>query len=344
MKSIKLSPKTKLFIGLFIIIITIVSFIIFSPSHPNEQTKTTPANTPTTPIPLPQITTSLNTPNQFIWQIDHLKLPKEIELISIQKNPQGETILKNLAKSLNFKSQPTTIPNSPLIVYNNPLEATNLYLNKEENLIKFSLDLLQKPLPKNTTQPKSLDQINQETIIFLQKALNLPPSISITKNSTHYQTTNGPRFIDTTPDQATLIKTTYNYQYESFPILFPKGNSIETIHTLSGKLVKLSLNLPFTSPQVQKTYPVKTIEEIKNTPRSQFTTILLSGNEKFTLSDQEIDIDSAYIDNALLGYLSHPDSSILDPFIFLTGSTDSQYGPVKILLGIPALSPSSYNQ
>lgn len=338
MKKINISPKNKLIIGLtsfaFFIVLILIN-LIATPSQPSKNT--------TQSIPLPQPTTFLKSPNQFIWEIDLLKIPDTIDTISIIPNTQAETILSNFAKSLNFTANPTTIPNTPIIAFNNPSEDTTIYLNTNELTIQFSLNLSTSP-QTDTTSPKALTQINQDTLTLLQNNLNIPTSLSLTKTSTQYQTTNGPRFINTTKDKAKLIKSTYNYTFKSLPILVPEGNSIETIHTLSGTPVKLTINLPPSSVQPQSTYSIKSLEEIKATPQNQFITLMLKGNDRFELSDQEIDIDTATITNGFLGYLNNKTQNTLDPMIFLTGTIEhNQYGQLEILLGIPALSSSSYN-
>jgi hypothetical protein len=333
MKKLNLPRKTNIIIGLFVVAIFI--FVIFINTKSFSPTTTPPGQK--SAVVFPEVTTYINNPNQFIWQIDSLNLPEEINIVSIKQNTQAETILKNLKEKLGFKGTSETIPNSPLIFYNNLLESTNIYLNKDENFIQFSLNLLEKPLPKNTAS-KPLDSINQDTLDLLQKTLNLSSSVSITKNSTNYQKIIGPRYVNTTSDEADLVRSTYSYSINSLPVLFPKGNSIETTHSLSGKLIKLSLNLPFESPKQESLKKVKTIKEIKATPVSQFVTIILSGNEQFTLSDQEIDIDTAIINNGFLGYLYNHTTTTISPYIFLTGLTENeQFGEIEILLTIPAI-------
>jgi hypothetical protein len=338
MKKLKISPKNKLIISLTsfaLLIVLILINLITSPSQPSKNT--------TESIPLPQPTTFFKSPNQFIWEIDLLKLPDTIDTISTKPNTQAEAILNNLAAKLNFTNKSTTIPNTPLIVFNNQPEATTIYLNTDDLTIQFSFDLLSKP-SLNDTNIKSVDQINQDTLTLLNNSLNLPATLTLTKTSTQYQTTNGPRFINTTPENAKLVKSTYGYTFNSLPILFPNGNSIETIHALSGKPIKFTINLPPNSVQIQSTYNTKSIEEIKATPQDQFTTFMLKGNDRFELSDQEIDIETATITNGFLGYLNNKTQNTLDPMIFLTGTIKhNQYGQLEILLGIPALSPSSYN-
>jgi hypothetical protein len=327
MKKINFSPKTNIFIGLFVVVI-IIAIIIFNTLSPQSSNIPSDKNQP---ISFPSVTTSINTPNEFTWQIDQLILPEEVETVTTKQNTQGETILKNLAKNLGFIGKPEIISNSPIIFFNNPLNSTDIYLNTDENLIKFSLNLLEKPIPITKGQ--------NEITPLLQQSLNLPPSISITKNSTHYQKTNGPRFINTTKDKATLITSTYNYSYKSLPILFPKGSSISITQSLSGKPVDISINLPPSlteNPNTQnRLLPVKTIEQIKNTSSSQFITIALSGNQRFSLSDQEIEITEATIENGFLGYIYSQNTLI--PHIFLTGKTkNNEYGTIEILLAIPA--------
>ena len=304
----KLNKKT-LTISSIILITTII--IILISRHSGLSRINTPLPDQILPeqnLSVTQVTTSIPTPNNFIWQIDHLKLPKEIQVVSVKPNTQGKTILKNLSTALNL---------------------TTIYLNQDENLINFTFSLLQNPIPQDSQDPP---------------LTTLLPQLAITKASTHYQTLNGPRFVTTTKDQATLITTNYNYQHNNLPILFPNGNSIEETRSLSGKLVKLSLNLPPTISshsarppleELPRILPVKTIQEIKNTPRSQFTTIALSGNQKFQLSDQEINIDTAHLNNGFLGYIHHQNTLI--PHIFLTGTTqDPNYGTIEILLATPA--------
>lgn len=323
MKKLKLSLKTKLLITAFIIILII---LILSLSFLRKQE---PTQVSTQPTPFPTITTYFSAPNNFIWQIDHLNLPAEVETISTMPNTQAKTILKNLSQKLNFKEDSTVIPNTPIIIYSNPLEASEIYLNTADNFIKFDINLLQRPIPVNNVQ--------QNIVSLLQESLDLPKEISINKNSTHYQNIVGPRFVNTTKDKAALIKTTYNYSIKSLPILFPEGNSIETIHSLSGTLVKLFVSLPPVIPAQTKTHilPVKTTAQIKSTPTSQFITLTLSGNQQFTLSDQEINIDTAVINNGFLGYIYS--SNTLIPHIFLTGVTDDpQYGQIELLLATPA--------
>ena len=325
----KLNKKT-LTISSIILITTII--IILISRHSGLSRINTPLPDQILPeqnLSVTQVTTSIPTPNNFIWQIDHLKLPKEIQVVSVKPNTQGKTILKNLSTALNLTNGPQTIPNSPIIFYSNPQESATIYLNQDENLINFTFSLLQNPIPQDSQDPP---------------LTTLLPQLAITKASTHYQTLNGPRFVTTTKDQATLITTNYNYQHNNLPILFPNGNSIEETRSLSGKLVKLSLNLPPTISshsarppleELPRILPVKTIQEIKNTPRSQFTTIALSGNQKFQLSDQEINIDTAHLNNGFLGYIHHQNTLI--PHIFLTGTTqDPNYGQIELLLATPA--------
>ena len=330
----RVGKKTNIIIGLSVIIVIIIT--LFSLTRHREQSVATPRNKPTILIPFPMVTTSISTPNQFIWQIDHLKLPPEVTIFSTEPNTQGKTILKNLAINLGFKGEPETIPNTPILLYSNPLESADLYLNTEENIIKYGLNLLEKSTPKTNIKP--FDQINQDLITLLQESLGLQSPLSISKASTHYQTTNGPRFINTTPEKATLVNSTYNYSINSLPILYPNGNSINTIHSLSGKLVNLSLNLPPHPAPADKgtlTLPVKTITQIKSTPQFQFTTIMLSGNEEFTLSFQEIDLEEATITNGFLGYIYSQNTLI--PYIFLTGTTqDPNYDTIELLLATPA--------
>ena len=324
MKKLNFSTKTNIIIGLSVIIVIVIT-IFFLTRHPELDSGST-SKSPETLTTFPTITTSISTPNKFIWQIDHLQLPSSVNIYSTQPNTQGETILKNLAEKLNFQGEPQIIPNSPLIFYNNSLEATDIYLNTDENLIKYSLNLLEKPIPQNTKTPPITD---------------LLPS-NIIKTATYYQVLNGPRFVNSTKDKAKFITTTYNYTLNSLPILFPKGNSIEATHTLSGQLVKLSLNLPPTissHPELvsgsTSSLPTKTITQIKSTPATEFTTIALTGNQQFQLSDQEINIDTATINNGFLGYIYTQNTLI--PHIFLTGTTqDPTYGTIELLLATPA--------
>jgi hypothetical protein len=331
MKLKSLLKKKKTIVILSIILIIIVIFLISLQSRSISDPITTQ------PTTLPQVTTVFKAPNQITWQIDHLDLSKEIDFLQTTKNDQAETILKNLAQNLGFSNQPVNIQNTPITLYSNQEESTETYLNYKEGFIKFNLNLSLKPIPQDS--PK------EQTLVILEKSLQLPPQVSITKSSTRYQTTDGPRFIDTTKEKADLVTTTYNYSINSFPILSSEGSSIETINSLSGKLVNLHITLPPISFKKIKNYPTKSIEEIKNTPLSQFKTIKLKGNERFTLSDQEINIDEALLNNGFLGYFQDPVSGQTEPFIFLTGFiNDPQYGQIEILLGIPALSPSSYSK
>lgn len=324
-----MKPKIKILIGLSVTTILITLFFLYKQSLVRHSGLPR-INTTLSPTPFPAITTSLNIPNSFIWQLDDLKLPKEVEIFPAQPNLQGETILKNLSLVLGFKDEPQTIPNSPIIFYNNPQESTDIYLNTNENLIKFTLNLSEKSIPQET--------VKQEIIPILQQALNLPPSISIVKTATHYQTLNGPRFINTTKDKATLIVTNYNYSINSLLILFPKSNSIEITQSLSGKPIKITLNLPPVIPAQTGTRPIKTIEQIKNSDPNQFITLNLSGSQQFTLSDQEINLNTAIINNGFLGYIYNQSSTELIPYIFLTGTVeDQQYGSIEILLATPAI-------
>ncbi len=332
-----------LFLIIFALLLGYFLNLLPRPKAPSlEIPKTTPI--PTIPITsLPTINTGFTSPNQITWRLTKLDLPKKLPVLHIALPKSDPTVYFPAAKAFGLTSNPTKIPNLPIIVFNSPDNSGDFYVNLKDRLAKFQINLDVKPLPQTGTKRTPDDFLNQLTTT-LTPILNLPTAFSLRSNGFEYETINGEGFTAADQTQANLIQITLNYEYNHLPIKYRGLPTVTAKYSLYGPLISLSYALPPSDIQPSPDYSLKTFNEIKQTPANQFEIVNISGNLNFTLSDQNEIIKSTTITDGYLGYLMSPNSTTITPYVFFTGTSQSKiYGPLTVTLATPTLKLPNQN-
>ena len=298
-----------------------------------------PTPIPTTPITsLPSLNTGFNSTSQIIWRLDKLDLPEKLSVLHISPPVSDSSFYQPIAKTLGLKETPTKIPNLPIYIFNSSDNATDYYVNLKDRLAKYQTNLLLKPAPTSGTK-NTPDTLLNLLATTLTPIINLPKDFSLRSGDFDYEVIDGERYVPATANNATFIQITLDYEYNGYPIKYRGIPAVTAKYSIYGPLISVSYALPPSEIQPSADYSLKNFDQIKKTPANQFEVISISGNKAFTLSDQDEIIKTTTITNGYLGYLMTPNVSVIAPYIFLTGISQSKtYGSLNVVLATPALN------
>lgn len=269
------------------------------------------------------------------WNIENPIIKKESISYLINKTSINNEYIQKVVNIFGFSNEPVVNTGNILMFTK---ENDTIDINTDTNTVKFSKDLLSKPLENNIAILNE-EIIKSKLIEFINNNFILDKRISVEINRINYESVYGPRFVTSSKNESNIISFTMNYKVDNLPVYSENGQPIEIKTDLSGNILKFTLNTPFEIIKEDKKYNLKNFDEIKNTPLNKFNLFDIYGGKNFDTSSEDEIIKESNITSLNSCYIFNNQDNILHPYFIFEGNTVLPFsGAVITKIILPAQS------
>jgi len=322
----------KIVLALVLVIVVAVMFLLKGKDKKDGEEKTNISYTTEkikNELEKTQAPITVDKPTEISWEITGLDVKEKVIVEQISPPKIDEDRLKKLVKKLGLEWVSSEEAEDGLVFFSDQKGEKEMWWNVKINKLSFY----------KITEKSEGDEVGEEKIKndFLELIGEVVDINKVKIEGIDYKKLVYPRWISSLKSEAEAIEIRANYYVNELRVVGFEGEPIRAIYKMDGQLVKMEIQLPFTTIGEKVELAIRNFEEVKDLPLEDFLVLSVKGGSDYELAADQSKIKKVDISGTELVYIYKNEDQVLIPYLLFIGKSRVNDEMVDVRLALMAI-------